>query len=145
MKKDLLRNKIKPKKPIKILKLLAIYTVRFYQYAISPALTPSCRFYPSCSSYAIMLLKFDNIFLACIKICLRIFKCNPLFHGGFAPPYIYLTQRTFDNMVKHFNIIKQNSLATPCTQKPQKTTYFFINSNSRLLKLKKFYIISIHL
>ncbi len=135
---------MQPKKPIKILNLWAINIVKLYQYALSPALYPSCRFYPSCSSYALVLLRFDNVIIACIKIIIRILKCNPFFHGGFAPPYIYLSQQAFDKII--LNGYKQSHiLAKPLIQKPQKITYFFVKSHSHLLKLKKFYIISIHL
>lgn len=147
MKKDLLRNNIKPKKHIKIPNLLALYIIRFYKYIISPMLAPSCRFYPSCSSYAFILLRFDNVFLACIKIFVRILTCNPLFHGGFSPPYIHLSNKAFDDKfnTKRNLYMNDNIFAIPHIQKPQQTTYFFVNSNSYLLKLKKFYIIAIYL
>ncbi len=35
------------------LRLLALGLIRGYQFVISPLLTPSCRFYPSCSHYAL--------------------------------------------------------------------------------------------
>lgn len=124
--------------------LLALYLVKLYQYAISPFLVPSCRFYPSCSSYAITILRFDNIILAIIKILLRVSSCNPICNGGFSPPYIHLSQNEFDKRIVSF-YSRSNIFAKPCNQYPQKITYFFVNSNSHLLKLKKFYIISIHL
>lgn len=141
MKKDSSHNKTK--KRCKTLNLLILYAIDFYQRFISPLLGQNCRFYPSCSSYATILLRFDNIFFACVKIFIRILRCNPLFHGGFSPPHIYLSQHAFNSITGCLQI--KCNLARPHVQQPQKTTYFFVNSNSCLLKLKKFYIISIHL
>lgn len=124
----------------KSLNTIAMYLVRFYRYAISPLLGANCRFYPSCSSYALLLLRFDNVVIANVKILLRIFRCNPFFHGGFDFPSVYLSQRAFENIKLY-----QTSLAKPYIKSIPKTTYFFVDSHSCLLKLKKFYIISIHL
>lgn len=140
MRKNLSHNKTCSHKSTRILNAAAIYLVRFYQYAISPLLGANCRFYPSCSSYALILLRFDNVFMACIKILARIFRCNPFFRGGFDYPSVYLSQRAFEN-IKSFH----NSLAKPYIKAIPKTTHFFVDSHSYLLKLKKFYIISIHL
>lgn len=143
MRKNLSRTKIYCQKSIKGLNIAAMYMVRFYQYVISPLLGSNCRFYPSCSSYALLLLRFDNIFVACIKIFMRIFRCNPFFLGGFDYPSLYLSQRVFDAMLLH--AYRQNILAKPHIKVAPKVAYFFVDSHSYLLKLKKFYIIAIHL
>ena len=140
LRKNLSHNKTRSYKSTRILNAAAIYLVIFYRYAISPLLGANCRFYPSCSSYALLLLRFDNVFIANVKILLRIFRCNPFFHGGFDFPSVYLSQRAFENIKLY-----QTSLAKPYIKSIPKTTYFFVDSHSYLLKLKKFYIISIHL
>ena len=60
-----------------MLKFLLIFIVRSYQLLISPLLGNNCRYFPTCSNYAIQALKEHNIFNAVRLIILRIFKCNP--------------------------------------------------------------------
>ena len=63
-----------------------IFLVREYQILLSPLLPPhTCRFYPSCSQYAIDALNKYGVlkgFLAAVK---RISKCHPWHSGGFDP------------------------------------------------------------
>lgn len=59
--------------------------IRLYQKVISPFLMPACRFYPSCSEYAIQALNHCNIFKAVGLITLRLFKCHPWHAGGHDP------------------------------------------------------------
>lgn len=56
--------------------------VRFYQYFISPLFPPSCRYYPTCSNYAIEALKVHGILKGSYLAIKRILKCNPYFAGG---------------------------------------------------------------
>ena len=62
--------------------------IRFYQKYLSVISYGSCRYYPTCSQYA--LLQFDNngVFKAFYFTILRILKCNQLFAGGFDYPVI---------------------------------------------------------
>lgn len=39
------------------MKTIAIFLIRFYQICISPLLAPRCRFYPTCSQYALEAVK----------------------------------------------------------------------------------------
>ena len=56
-----------------------------YKKIISPLLPPSCRFYPTCSQYAIEAL-YKYGFLKGSSLSLkRILKCNPFHEGGFDP------------------------------------------------------------
>ncbi len=65
---------------------LAVGTIRFYQLAISPMLGPSCRFTPTCSSYAIAALRKHGLFRGGLKSCWRILRCNPWGGHGHDPP-----------------------------------------------------------
>ena len=56
-----------------------------YQKLISPILLPSCRFYPSCSTYARLALKKYGIIKGGILSLVRILKCHPLHPGGYDP------------------------------------------------------------
>ncbi len=56
--------------------------VRVYQRWVSPYLPPRCRFYPTCSEYAAICLQQNSLARACLKISLRVAKCNPFHTGG---------------------------------------------------------------
>ncbi|HFL8819321.1 MAG TPA: membrane protein insertion efficiency factor YidD [Candidatus Azoamicus sp. OHIO2] len=59
--------------------------IKFYKYFISPFLPSACRFYPTCSIYAIIALSKYNYTTAIFLICKRVLKCNPFFKGGYDP------------------------------------------------------------
>jgi hypothetical protein len=60
--------------------------VRLYQLLISPILPPnSCRFYPSCSQYAIEALKEYGFWKGSWLTMRRIAKCHPWHVGGYDP------------------------------------------------------------
>ena len=60
--------------------------VRAYQLCISPLLPPnSCRFYPSCSQYAIDALKEYGAVKGIWLAVRRIAKCHPWHAGGYDP------------------------------------------------------------
>ncbi|MCX7991815.1 MAG: membrane protein insertion efficiency factor YidD [Proteobacteria bacterium] len=67
------------------MKYLLITIIRIYKRIISPLLGPHCRFYPSCSEYAISALERKGFFKAIFLIFYRLLRCNPLFKGGFDP------------------------------------------------------------
>ncbi|PAF41738.1 membrane protein insertion efficiency factor YidD [Helicobacter sp. 11S03491-1] len=60
--------------------------VFFYQKFISPLLPGSCRYYPTCSEYALWCIRFESPLCAFLKICLRVLKCNQFFVGGIDYP-----------------------------------------------------------
>jgi len=64
------------------LKKLAIYLIKLWQRFISPLYPPSCRYYPTCSNYAIMAIEKYGLFKGSLKAFLRILRCNPFFKGG---------------------------------------------------------------
>ncbi len=57
----------------------------FYQKFLSPLKQPSCRFYPSCSEYAIQAITKYGIIKGMGKAIIRVFKCNPFHPGGYDP------------------------------------------------------------
>ncbi|MDR0484312.1 MAG: membrane protein insertion efficiency factor YidD [Alphaproteobacteria bacterium] len=69
----------------KVFSYLAIGLIRFYQIAISPFLTPSCRYTPTCSQYALQSYKKHNIFFATYLVIKRVLKCNPFGGYGYDP------------------------------------------------------------
>ena len=56
--------------------------VRFYQRAISPALPPRCRFYPTCSAYALEAIERHGAARGSWLALRRLAKCAPWHPGG---------------------------------------------------------------
>jgi len=69
----------------KILVTILILPIRFYQYAISPYLAPSCRHVPTCSQYAIEALKIHGVFKGLYLAVRRILRCHPWGTQGYDP------------------------------------------------------------
>jgi uncharacterized protein len=59
--------------------------IRFYQLVISPALPPSCRFYPSCSTYAIQAITRYGLWRGLHLTGWRLLRCHPFHPGGWDP------------------------------------------------------------
>lgn len=64
---------------------LLMLAVRGYQVAISPLLPPSCRYYPSCSAYAIEALEKHGALRGSWLAVRRIARCHPFRPGGYDP------------------------------------------------------------
>ncbi|MBS3995536.1 MAG: membrane protein insertion efficiency factor YidD [Alkaliphilus sp.] len=59
--------------------------VKIYQRYISPLKPPTCRFYPTCSYYAIDALKKYGVFKGFYLSLIRVLKCHPFHPGGYDP------------------------------------------------------------
>lgn len=66
-------------------KKLVIGMISVYQKWISPLKRPSCRFYPSCSQYAIEAVHKYGAFKGGFMAIRRIVKCHPFHPGGYDP------------------------------------------------------------
>jgi putative membrane protein insertion efficiency factor len=62
---------------LKIASLPFIALIKLYQWILSPALGPSCRFTPSCSNYALQAFKKYGPFKGFWLSLKRISKCHP--------------------------------------------------------------------
>lgn len=69
-------------------KIVFLSVLHFYQKYLSPLKPSVCRYYPSCSNYALWLFEKNNIFNAFALIFFRILRCNSFFNGGFDYPKI---------------------------------------------------------
>ncbi|MGP7959312.1 membrane protein insertion efficiency factor YidD [Sanguibacter sp. A247] len=56
--------------------------LRAYQLVISPMTPPSCRFYPSCSEYAVRAVRIHGVLKGGRLAIWRVLRCNPWNYGG---------------------------------------------------------------
>jgi len=64
---------------------LLVMLVRFYQRFIGPGLPKACRFYPSCSSYAVEALTRHGAARGSWLTVRRLGRCHPFHPGGVDP------------------------------------------------------------
>ena len=64
------------------LALPLIWLVRAYQLLVSPLLGPSCKYYPSCSAYAVTALGRYGPLKGTWLAARRLLRCHPWSHGG---------------------------------------------------------------
>lgn len=67
------------------MKKLTILLIRCYRYCLSPFLGSHCRFYPSCSSYALHAVEHHGFIKGGYLSAKRILKCHPWHPGGYDP------------------------------------------------------------
>jgi putative membrane protein insertion efficiency factor len=67
----------------RFLSAILIAPIRLYQRWISPAFAPRCRYYPSCSQYAVEAIRELGPIRGVILAGWRLLRCNPFSHGGF--------------------------------------------------------------
>lgn len=67
------------------LQVAVICCVRAYQRAISPLLPRSCKYYPSCSEYAVQAVRKFGVGRGAVLAGWRLLRCNPLSYGGYDP------------------------------------------------------------
>ncbi|MBR4286346.1 MAG: membrane protein insertion efficiency factor YidD [Clostridia bacterium] len=67
------------------MKKALIAVIRFYQRRISPLFPPRCRYYPTCSQYAVQCLEVHGLIKGSILAILRLMRCNIFFPGGVDP------------------------------------------------------------
>ncbi|MDD6345058.1 MAG: membrane protein insertion efficiency factor YidD [Oscillospiraceae bacterium] len=67
------------------MKYIFIALIKLYQRFISPLFPPCCKYYPSCSQYALeAFIKFGFI-RGFLLASWRILRCNPWSLGGIDP------------------------------------------------------------
>jgi putative membrane protein insertion efficiency factor len=62
-----------------------ILPIRFYQKFISPAIPSRCKYYPSCSAYAVEAIRVHGAGRGLLLAGWRLLRCNPLSDGGLDP------------------------------------------------------------
>lgn len=69
-----------------LVRMVLTAPIRFYQRFLSPLLAPRCRYYPTCSDYAVRSIERFGILRGSVLAAWRLLRCNPLSRGGFDYP-----------------------------------------------------------
>lgn len=69
-------------KVTRLISYFLIKPIELYRKYISPMKPRCCRFYPSCSAYAVLAIKKYGPFKGLLKAIWRILRCNPFSKGG---------------------------------------------------------------
>jgi putative membrane protein insertion efficiency factor len=64
---------------------LLVGAITLYQRFVSPWLPAACRFYPSCSEYAIQAIRAHGAVRGAWMGFLRLMRCQPFSRGGYDP------------------------------------------------------------
>lgn len=64
---------------------LLVLLIRFYRRFISPLFPPTCRFYPTCSAYALEAVQKHGAMKGSWLAVKRVSKCHPFHPGGYDP------------------------------------------------------------
>lgn len=67
------------------MKNFLLSAIRFYQKRISPLFPPRCRYYPTCSHYAVEAIQVHGVIRGAFLTLFRLMRCNILFPGGYDP------------------------------------------------------------
>lgn len=68
-----------------LLRRVINFVIIFYRLFISSVMKPNCRFYPSCSSYALTAVAVYGPWRGLKLACCRILRCHPWCEGGYDP------------------------------------------------------------
>ncbi len=68
-----------------MIKRFIILMILFYKKFISPLKPKCCRFYPTCSDYALLAIEKYGVISGGFKAIKRILKCHPFNPGGYDP------------------------------------------------------------
>ena len=67
------------------MKRFLVLLIRFYQKNISPLKKPCCKYYPTCSNYAVEAISRFGAFKGFFLAFYRVLRCNPFSLGGYDP------------------------------------------------------------
>ena len=68
-----------------IMRKIICFPIRIYQYVCSPMTSSCCRFYPSCSEYALQAIQYYGVCKGLWLSGRRILRCHPWSDGGYDP------------------------------------------------------------
>ncbi len=67
------------------MKQVFCFLIRLYRKWVSPILPPSCRYYPTCSAYALEAVERYGAFRGGLLAVKRVLRCHPYHPGGYDP------------------------------------------------------------
>jgi uncharacterized protein len=70
---------------VRLARAAAVIPIRLYQWLISPMVGQRCRYYPSCSEYAVQAIGRFGILRGLVLAGWRLLRCNPWSRGGLDP------------------------------------------------------------
>ena len=82
------------------MKYIVLGLIKFYRKFISPLFPPKCKYYPTCSTYALEAVRRYGAVRGTALSVWRILRCNPWSLGGIDPVPDKFTFR-----VKKYNFI----------------------------------------
>ena len=68
-----------------MIRRLLIVLLKLYKGLVSPLLPPACRFYPTCSAYAVQALERHGVLHGTWLTVKRLSRCHPFHPGGLDP------------------------------------------------------------
>ena len=66
-------------------RMLVLGLIQLYRYTLGPMFAGRCRFYPSCSSYAVGAVRAHGAFKGSLLAGWRLLRCSPVTAGGLDP------------------------------------------------------------
>lgn len=66
-------------------RMVLLGLVELYRLTLGPLFAGRCRFYPSCSNYAVESLRTHGAFKGGLLAAWRLLRCSPLSDGGLDP------------------------------------------------------------
>ena len=69
----------------RVMRIIVVKMIRFYQLFVSPLTPSSCRFYPTCSHYAVEAVSKFGVIRGGWMSAKRISRCGPWHPGGYDP------------------------------------------------------------
>lgn len=61
---------------------VAALPIHAYRLLLSPLLGPRCKYYPTCSQYALDAIREFGVLRGLLLAGWRLLRCNPWSHGG---------------------------------------------------------------
>ena len=68
------------------MKSVLIFLIKGYVKLVSPILPATCRFYPTCSHYAVTAIDQHGAIKGLYYATRRLLKCHPYYKGEFVDP-----------------------------------------------------------